>query len=84
MDNLISFVPEQLIIVVVALYVIGVFLKNTPTIKDWCIPYILLIIGVVGSVFLVGFNATGVLQGIICTGVAVMTNQVAKQTMEKR
>lgn len=84
MENLINFVPEQLLIVVAALYVVGMFLKNTPKVLDWTIPYILLIVGVVGSIALVGFNATGILQGIICTGVAVLTNQLFKQTTKNK
>ena len=80
MENLINFVPEQLLILVAALNVLGVFLKNTPSIRDWSIPYILLLVGVVASTFLVGFNATAILQGIVCTGVAVLANQLFKQT----
>lgn len=83
MESLIKFVPEQLLIVVAALYVVGLFLKNTPRVQDWTIPYILLIISIFASIFLVGFNATGVLQGVICAGVSVLTNQVIKQTMER-
>lgn len=37
MENIIKFVPEQLLILVVALYVIGMFLKKTPRIADWSI-----------------------------------------------
>lgn len=84
MENLINFVPEQLLVLVAALNVLGIFLKNTPAIKDWVIPYILLTVGIAASSFLVGFNATGILQGVVCTGVAVLTNQLFKQTTKNR
>ena len=37
-------IDEALIPLAVALYVIGIFLKATPKIVDWCIPWILLLI----------------------------------------
>lgn len=82
--DLIKFVPEQLLILVAALYVLGVFLKNSPKIMDWIIPWVLLVVGVLGSVALQqGFTALAVFQGIVSTGVAVLTNQLIKQTLNK-
>lgn len=83
MENLISFVPEQLLILVAALYVVGVFLKKTPKIQDWTIPWVLLVLGVGFSVAIVGVNATSILQGIICSFGAIGTNQIVKQTLNK-
>lgn len=84
MESLIKFVPEQLIILVVALYVVGVFLKKTPRVKDWCIPWALMILGVIFSIAICGLTATSILQGIICSFVAVAVNQVYKQSILKR
>jgi hypothetical protein len=83
MENLIKFVPEQLLILVAALYVVGMFLKKTPKVKDWSIPWILLILGVAFSVAIMGINATSILQGIICSFGAIATNQILKQTINK-
>lgn len=80
MENIISFVPEQLLILVAALYVIGVFLKKTPNVKDWTIPWILLILGIAFSIAILGISATSILQGIICSFGAIATNQIIKQT----
>ncbi len=80
MENIISFVPEQLLILVAALYVIGVFLKKTPNVKDWTIPWILLILGITFSIAILGISATSILQGIICSFGAIATNQIIKQT----
>lgn len=84
MENLIKFVPEQLLILVAALYVLGMFLKKTPNVKDWTIPWVLLLAGVVFSLIICGFTATSILQGIICSFVAVAINQVYKQSIVKK
>ena len=83
METIINFVPEQLLILVAALYVIGIFLKRTPKIKDWSIPWILLFLGISFSIPIMGFNATSILQGIICSFGAIATNQLVKQTVNK-
>jgi uncharacterized membrane protein YoaK (UPF0700 family) len=83
MENLIKFVPEQLLILVSALYVVGMFLKKTPKVTDWSIPWLLLVLGVAFSVAIMGINPTSILQGIICSFVAIATNQLIKQTRNK-
>ena len=83
MENLIKFVPEQLLILVAALYVVGMFLKATPNIRGWIIPWVLLAIGVGFSIAMMGINPTSILQGVICAFGAIATNQLVKQTKEK-
>jgi len=82
--DLIKFVPEQLLILVAALYVIGVFLKNTSKVADWVIPWVLLIVGTIGALLIEGVSGLAFIEGIICAGVAVLTNQLIKQSTEKR
>ncbi|MDU2491150.1 MAG: phage holin family protein [Clostridium celatum] len=92
MENLIKFVPEQLLIVVAALFILGVYLKRTPKVEDWCIPWILTLIGIIGSIAIMVIGnsisipviATGIFQGIICSGCAVLVNQLSKQSTIKR
>ena len=83
METIIKFVPEQLFILVAALYVVGMFLKKTPKVQDWIIPWILLVLGVAFSISIMGINATSILQGIICSFGAIATNQFIKQTINK-
>lgn len=83
MENLIKFVPEQLLILVAALYVVGIFLKKTPKVTDWIIPWVLLVLGVGFSISVMGINATSILQGVICSFGAIATNQILKQTVNK-
>lgn len=84
MENLIKFVPEQLLIVVAALYVVGLMLKNTKQIKDWYIPWILLTCGIGGSIAIMGFSSEAIIYGILVTGATVFGNQLVKQTIDKR
>ena len=82
--DLMQFVPEQLIILVVSLYVLGMFLKNSPKIQDWTIPWILLLVGIIGSISIQqSFSALPIFQGIVATGCSVLTNQLIKQTTNK-
>lgn len=81
--DLMQFVPEQLMGLIAALYVIGMIMKATTWIPDWYIPWMLMFLGVFGSVELIGPTATAVVQGIISAGVCVFTNQLIKQTTKK-
>lgn len=89
--ELIKYVPEQMLTLMVGAYVLGIFLKRTPKIADWSIIWILLVFCELGSL---GMNVLGnslngellvnsISQGIICTGVAVLTDQLIKQKPER-
>ena len=77
--DIIKFIPEQLLILVASIYVLGVFLKRIESIKDKYITIILMAFSIVLSLILQGLNATAFLQGILCWGVAIGINQTAKQ-----
>ncbi len=75
-----NFIMENALVLIPALYVIGVILKKTEHVADKYIPVILLPLGIVGAVALMGFSAESVIQGILVTGATVLTNQVVKQS----
>ena len=79
MDNLISFIPEQLLILVAALYVLGVGFKKYKQLDNKYIPVVLLILGIGFSIWMLGLNPVAILQGVICWGVAIGINQTYKQ-----
>ncbi|MDI3117599.1 phage holin family protein [Clostridioides difficile] len=79
MDNLISFIPEQLLILVAALSIIGKGCKKYKQLDNKYIPIILLVLGIGFSIWMLGLNPNAVLQGVICWGVAIGANQVYKQ-----
>ena len=89
MDSLMNFISDGMVIVIVATYVMGVFLKKLESIKDKYITSLLMLFGIVIAVLLSIINAqykvdlntivNGILQGILCWGVRVGINQTTKQ-----
>ena len=79
MENLLTFIPENLLILVAAIYVMGIFLKKLESVKDNYITVILMLFAVAFSMVLIGFTATAFLQGVLCWGVAIGINQTSKQ-----
>ncbi|HBG7380953.1 TPA: phage holin family protein [Clostridioides difficile] len=83
MDNLISFIPEQLLILVAALSIIGKGCKKYKQLDNKYIPVVLLALGIGFSVWMLGLNADAVLQGVICWGISIGINQTYKQLKEE-
>ena len=81
--DIIKFIPQQLLILVASVYVLGIFLKQIESIKDKYITIILMAFSIALSLILQGLNATAFLQGILCWGVAVGINQTAKQLVKE-
>lgn len=89
MENLLTFIPENLLILIAAIYVFGIFLKKLESVKDNYITLILMLFAIICAVLLNIFNSkysnayeatiNSILQGILCWGVAVGINQTAKQ-----
>lgn len=89
MENLLTFIPENLLILIGAIYVLGIWLKKLESIKDNYITVILMLFAITFAVLLNIINSqykvlyeaiiNAVLQGILCWGVAVGINQTAKQ-----
>lgn len=89
MDNLLTFIPEQLLILIAATYVLGIYLKKLETIKDKHITSILMLFCITFAVLLNIINQqykvmldaviNAILQGILCWGVSVGINQTYKQ-----
>lgn len=81
--DIVNYIIEKALVLVPVLYVIGAMLKNTPIVKDWTIPWVMLVLGIFGGVSVIGFNVEGVLQGILVAGATVFTHQLIKQSHEK-
>ncbi len=82
-----SFIQESNLILVPALYVLGVIIKRIPSIPDWIIPFVLLGVGIVCCVLLSFTNGkslgTAIIQGTLVTGAAVLINQSYKQITKR-
>lgn len=75
-----QYIVQKALILIPALYIIGMIIKNTEEIKDKYIPAILLFFGVAGAIGIMGFNVNAIVQGVLVTGAAVYTNQLIKQS----
>lgn len=83
--------PQELLLLIPFLNVIGAFLKKTPSFPNWLIPVMLGIIGIIFGLLIEftqkGFNLTAILygfiNGIIAAGIAVYGHQIVKQNTEK-
>lgn len=82
--KIMDYIIEDAYILIPVLYILGMFLKSTPKIKNWMIPWILLGVGVIGGFFMSDMKADGILQGVLVTGTAVFANQLYKQTKDKK
>ncbi|MCC3358778.1 phage holin family protein [Bacillus sp. REN16] len=82
--DLLQFLNENYYMLVPVLWVIGYFLKATPTIPNWSIAWILLGVSLVGGAFFYGFTAEALYNGVIAAGVAVFGHQLYKQTAEAK
>lgn len=77
-----GYIAEPMLAVILALWVLGMFLKRTPSVPDWAIIWALLIVGIVLALFVLGFTADAFIQGILVAGVAVLGHNLIKQTRE--
>uniref|UniRef100_A0A1S2M2J4 Holin n=1 Tax=Anaerobacillus isosaccharinicus TaxID=1532552 RepID=A0A1S2M2J4_9BACI len=76
-------ISDKLAVVVPALMIIGYALKRTPKIADWMIVWILLLLGVIASVFTLGLTVSGIANGVFAAGAAISTHQAYKQTKNR-
>jgi ABC-type multidrug transport system permease subunit len=80
--NFIKFIDENLISLIPALYIIGMFLKGCKKIPDFVIPFIITFLGIIFCCFILGFSPNAVLQGIFTSATATLFNQYKKQGKE--
>ncbi len=78
-----EYLIEDALIVIPVLLILGTIIKGTPNVKDWLIPYVLLVLGIIFTIALIGFNPDAVLQGVLVTGASILIHQGYKQAKEK-
>ncbi|MFE8695039.1 phage holin family protein [Cytobacillus sp. FJAT-53684] len=78
--DLLAYLNENYLMLVPALWVLGFALKQTPIIPDWMIIWIILLVSVIVGSIAFGLSFTGVINGIVAAGVAVLGHQMLKQT----
>lgn len=87
--NLLDYVPKYLLVVIIATYVLGMFLKELDSFKDKYIIAVLMAFSIVFSILVslgqsdavlnTNLIVNGLLMGIICWGISVGVNQTIKQ-----
>ena len=82
MEFIQQYLIDKALILIPVLMILGAILKNTPKLPNWIIPYIMLVLGILGGIGLIGFNAQGIIQGILVAGSAVFAHQLVKQGSE--
>ena len=78
-----NYIVQNALILIPALYILGMILKSTQKIWDKYIPITLLIFGVAGAIGILGVSVDSIIQGILVTGATVYTNQLIKQSEKK-
>jgi len=74
-----DFIVEKALVLVPVLWVIGYYLKKTPRVYDWVIPWVLTAVGIAGAIGLMGVTVDAILQGVLVSGAAVLGHQLIKQ-----
>lgn len=87
-----QYILPDVMVLIPVLIIIGMMLKRASYIQDWTIPILLAVIGILLAVVTIGAKdgytsesiVTGVIQGILATGMAVYVHQLSIQTGRKR
>lgn len=91
MEELMTYISPELVILIPVLYVVGMLLKKTENIPDRLIPLLLGFVGIfIASLYEIvivgcGLEALymGIIQGLLCAGCAVYAREVYKHTLKK-
>ena len=92
MEQIVSYVKPEMLVVSVALYFIGVWLKSSETVADKYIPLLLGAIGIaICGIYVLATSDlnsaqngamaifTSIVQGILVAGLSTYANQIMKQ-----
>ncbi len=92
MEQIMNYIKPELIVVAIALYFLGLWLKQAAFIKDKYIPLVLGIVGIfvcgiwvmATATFATGQDIalalfTAIVQGILVAGLSTYANQIVKQ-----
>lgn len=92
MEQIVNYIKPELIVVAIALYFLGLWLKQAAFIKDKYIPLVLGIVGIfvcgiwvmATATFATGQDIalavfTAIVQGVLVTGLSTYVNQFIKQ-----
>lgn len=76
-----EYIRPDAIILIPALYIIGIFLRQTPRIPFWSHSWIKVIFAVIACLLHYGYQIESVIQGILATGAAVLSRDLLSITV---
>jgi ABC-type uncharacterized transport system permease subunit len=87
-----QYILPDIMVLIPVLIIIGMMLKKVSYIQDWTIPILLAVVGILLAIITIGAKdgytyesiVTGIIQGILATGMAVYVHQLSIQTGRKR
>ncbi len=81
--EILEYIITEALIIIPVLWILGSFLKRTPKVQDWTIPWVLLAVGILAALGIIGFTVDAAIQGVLVAGAAVLGHQLVKQTTER-
>lgn len=81
--EILNYIVGEGLILIPAVYIVGMIIRKTDKIPNKYIPVILLPIGILGAMGIMGFTVRAAIQGILITGAAVYGDQIYKQMTKK-
>ena len=82
--EILEYIISEALIIIPVLWILGSFLKRTPKVQDWIIPWVLLLVGVILAIGIIGLTVDAAIQGVLVAGAAVLGHQLLKQTTERK
>ena len=79
----IEYIITEALIIIPVLWILGTFLKKTPKVQDWIIPWVLMLIGILLALGLLGVSVDAAVQGVLVSGASVLGHQLLKQTQNR-
>lgn len=78
-----TFIRPDAIILIPTLYLLGIFLRQTPHVPLWLHAWIKMFFAVIACILYYGFEIASVVQGILCAGVAVLLRDLIENTTNR-
>lgn len=81
--DILSYIVGEGLILIPAVYIVGMIIRKTGKIPNKYISLILLPLGILGAMGIMGFTVKAAIQGVLITGAAVYGEQLYKQIKKK-
>lgn len=82
MDFLKTLIVPEVLILIPVLYLLGLWLRNTPNIPDWLDAWMNLVLAIIGCVAIIGFKTDAFIQGVLVAGAASLMKDLIDRTAE--